>query len=334
MEEYEPVTKFDDLNAQVERDFFSVYEIVRVVNAGGLKGKTLPDGPKTQSCRYCLKADTEASFQNDAHLLPRLLGNTFLLSSSECDSCNSRFSRYETAFANYMAAYRPFSQAFGKRRPPKYEFIDQDDEGAWTAVSVTSHPEKCIVEIGTTPEERDRFYFDERSKLLTVAAVRQPYRPLSVLKALIKMGYALIEPEELPKYSGTRKILVDDVHDSNLSTSIYCNVFIAQLHAPPVFTAPSAMLFKKRNVHADGRYPNTVFVLLTMNHIFQIFLPYDHRDNHLYGGEARLLRFPALLPEHQQYEGCSYEYDQALLNGLEIVHGVEHRFKVVMQSSI
>ena len=92
------------------------------------------------------------------------------------------------------------------------------------------------------------------------------------------------------------------------------------------------MLCKKKKVHAEGRYPNTVFVLLTMNHIFQIFLPYDHRDNHFYGGEACLLRFPALLPPYQQYEGCSYEYDHALLNGLEVVHEEEHQFKVVMNS--
>lgn len=329
-DEFELVSKFDKLNSQVERNFFGVYEIIRVVNAGGLKGKTLWDGPKVQPCRYCLKTSPEVSFRNDAHLLSRLLGNTHLLSGSECDSCNTRFSGYESAFANYMAAYRPFSQAFGRRRPPKYEVIDHDDEGAWTAVSVTSLPEERTVVIGTTPEERDRFYFDKRTKLLSVAAIRKPHRPLSVLKALIKMGYALIEPEDLSKYSGTRKILENDTHDADLSSSIFCNVFIARLHSPPVFTEPCAFLCTKKRAHADSRYPNTVFVLLTMNHIFQIFLPYDQRDQHLYGGEAHLLRFPALLPPYQQYDGCSYEYDFARLDGLETVHAEEHTFKVVM----
>lgn len=51
--------------------------------------------PKEErKCRFCGLDGTQTKFNNEAHLLSKMLSNRHLLSDSECDVCNLKFSEY------------------------------------------------------------------------------------------------------------------------------------------------------------------------------------------------------------------------------------------------
>src|SRR5215204_3995932 len=45
-------------------------------------------------CVFCNKTHPNVTFNNDAHVMPKLMGNKNVIHDIECDSCNEKFSRH------------------------------------------------------------------------------------------------------------------------------------------------------------------------------------------------------------------------------------------------
>lgn len=71
--------------------------------------------PADRKCKFCNKPYGEVSFGNVAHIIPEFLGNRHLVSDFECDSCNSKFGEYDTAFAAWLGAIRTILKTRGKK---------------------------------------------------------------------------------------------------------------------------------------------------------------------------------------------------------------------------
>jgi hypothetical protein len=59
-------------------------------------------------CRFCMRIFPEVTFKNEAHIIPKSLGNKYLLSKHECDECNALFAKYDDNLAKHLAMYRAF----------------------------------------------------------------------------------------------------------------------------------------------------------------------------------------------------------------------------------
>ena len=72
-------------------------------------------------CRFCGKTQSEATFRDEAHVIPFGLGNRTLLSRGECDSCNHRFGEtIEIALQDFVGPLRTLSGIRGRNGFPTY----------------------------------------------------------------------------------------------------------------------------------------------------------------------------------------------------------------------
>ncbi|MFT6333913.1 MAG: histidinol phosphatase-like PHP family hydrolase [Halioglobus sp.] len=75
------------------------YKKVAEINISKASRKTT-HGQKARFCRFCKKSHPKVSFNDDAHNIPKSLGNRFLLSNHECDNCNKLFGKYDKTWQN------------------------------------------------------------------------------------------------------------------------------------------------------------------------------------------------------------------------------------------
>lgn len=75
-------------------EFFENYEIENIFIPPDKVVKNLKKRPD-RVCRYCGLNATQATFKKEAHIIPHLMGNRYLVSDFECDKCNELFSKYE-----------------------------------------------------------------------------------------------------------------------------------------------------------------------------------------------------------------------------------------------
>ena len=72
-------------------------------------------------CRFCGKTESEATFRDEAQVIPFGLGNRTLLSRGECDSCNHRFGEtIEIALQDFVGPLRTLSGIRGRNGVPTY----------------------------------------------------------------------------------------------------------------------------------------------------------------------------------------------------------------------
>ena len=154
----------------------------------------------TQRCRYCLRSRPETKFSHESHTIPECLGGHQLISDDECDRCNQIFSeRFEVHLDRMTRPMRAFLGIKGKRKPPKFETKDKatqlrflPDERRYV---VLDRPDSKIVKI------------DEVNKRYTLRLPCEPFSRLEVYRALAKIGFAILPPEELPIYEHVRQWL-------------------------------------------------------------------------------------------------------------------------------
>jgi hypothetical protein len=157
-------------------------------------GEELSDGPKiyignqtseSRQCRFCGKTSSETSFRNVAHAIPESLGNKRLISLEECDECNTYFSKeLDDSLAKYLQPYRTLFFIKGKKGPPSYKTDDK-----------TARIDPVDGRLRISGEEEKVFSKGQNGDL-EMFLHRQPYRPLSVFKAFVKIALSILPSEE------------------------------------------------------------------------------------------------------------------------------------------
>ena len=148
--------------------------------------------PSDRTCRFCGKKYPEVKFKKKAHAISELLGNKEFVLRNECDDCNAKFGdMLENDLGNYLGLSRTLSQIRGKRGVPKYRSKDKKkrvefDHERGIIInemidgikdSINSINSDCIEIIGNK---------------LILHAIREPYTPLAVYKAFVKMALSLL----------------------------------------------------------------------------------------------------------------------------------------------
>ena len=135
--------------------------------------------PEQQVCRFCGRDSANTQFRHTAHAIPELLGNKTLFTREECDQCNSFFgSSIENDLENWTKPTRTFARIKGKKGVPTLK----DEKEGWrieydeTAFTITQY------------ESNPKFRVDASERRVELQLKRDPYTPVAVLKALVRVG--------------------------------------------------------------------------------------------------------------------------------------------------
>lgn len=317
----------DEVNSKKAADFFRIYEYESHINTSNLNGDIYIGDKNNRVCRFCNKTKPEVTFKKKAHLIPQFLGNRYLLSGFECDTCNKTFGElYEDSFANYLGAYRPFAflKTSKNKKYPKHKETGILEDEVKLKLSI-QQTEPKNVEIVFEHPFNNSIEFNKENKKVTINATRKPYIPIYVYKMLLKIGLSMIKSEEVINFKNTIAFLKDNSQNDKLKDFGLCHVYMHSIYGPTMFGSPTIYLYRKKHELENELYPSKTFIIYTANHIYQIYIPFNEKDNQLIGKKITVLPYPLLFDESLYKNGLSYKSYGELMTGHEKVYNEEQK---------
>lgn len=275
-------------------------------------------------CRFCGEIE-KGKFKKDAHIIPEGLGNRFLVSNFECDNCNEKFGSYESDLCEFLGPIRTLSLVEGKskkkkNRIPKFKNFktkvrieaklgsENSNQDNYSDQLKKLFANKHSIHLGQPP--KDEVIFDKESKTFKFSITKNPYTPLSVFKAFLKIGYSFLNQKELSNYRFTQKLL--DSKDANIDLSFpniknFFSILEIQFPHSNFFPTPQGILFKKEETFkSEYAYIERIFLLCFKSHAFQIPLIFSKNDvpqlNNKKGYKFPMFDFSLEYPEEMQNE--------------------------------
>jgi hypothetical protein len=266
---------------------------------------------KNRVCRFCKKRPPDVTFQHVAHVIPESLGNKNFESAYECDTCNQIFGDgIENELGNWSMPMRTFARIRGKRGVPA---LKRGSDGLGSRIEYGDTGFKVTVNAGDPIH-----HVDETEKKITFKLKRDPYVPIAVLKAFIKIGLSLLPDQEVENFSHLMAWLQDINHTSICAKQ---NKIIYTVQ-PGYMPNDRIMTFIcRRKSHIVG-YPFIFFVLAYGNEMFQVQLPSEKYDAEINWYD--ITNFPFPHPASREADRFGHSYQRLLdLTGLEKVYGEE-----------
>jgi hypothetical protein len=130
------------------------------------------------------------------------------------------------------------------------------------------------------------FEYDPENNQQTIRIKKQPYTPLNVYKALLKIALCSVDETDLAKYELAFQFLASP----NIDKMLQGAHLLVGYRLPNAYETPFGMLFKK--VDDNMNATTHTFVLFYKSMMLQIFLPF-HLDHFRHYSD---LRCPALPP--------------------------------------
>ena len=217
-------------------------------------------------CRFCGRGLPEVTFKSDAHAVSRLTGNNVLFTYHECSPCNDRFSKLEDDLGKFTLPARTFGLVRGYQKIPSLKTRD---------ARMDMHPGNLRIEVD--PQALDRIIFeDPENHALTVRVPMQPYRPLGVYKAFVKMAVTLLPTSELDQFQEALRWLASEGVQENAVSDGFGSLCI-QTFGQKVYKVPIVRLLRRKDTSSA---PYATFVLSFGSFTYQIFLGGDFAERH------------------------------------------------------
>jgi hypothetical protein len=243
------------------------YEVAVYIKAG--VGEPAIKLGRAGVCRFCGEAEL-AKFRKKAHAIPEALGNKWVESLDECDTCNGAFGTYEDALAKSIGIVLTVGGTLGKGNKVR-------QTGRTSGPAVTQHTRKddgrrAISMRANGTSGGQAFYGTNGSLVLVQPSGTERFRPIDAFKALVKVALAIMPDDELHNFQRMRNWLLEPESQS-LPNMLVGVSFGSVGNAPPLLTAT---LLRRTNPQAYSPY--MLFVLTAGSICFQIFLKADSLD--------------------------------------------------------
>ncbi len=244
------------------------YEVL--VSLQGYEG-----GPKQQignknTCRFCRCSDP-SHFKKIAHTFPEALGNKWITSRDECDSCNAAFSSFENELINAVKPLLTLGGIKGKRGVVQ--------TGRSNSSHILRRKEANGLSIRSTVDDfGDAIKVDPFKRELSIRHEIDATRfvPRLAYKALTKMAVSILPHSEVQNYSKTLSWLQGSSVEPDFPKLEVALSFGSVMNAPPVIAATLL-----RRVDATAPFPHILFMFCAGSICFQIDLRSDHLEDHL-----------------------------------------------------
>lgn len=227
-------------------------------------------------CRFCGKRYPEVKFKKKAHAISEMLGNKEFVIRNECDTCNEFFGKkLEDDFSKYLGLGRTLSQIYGSNGVPSYKSRDGKCRIDFTNEGLV---------IQKTEDSKDIEILDGR---IIFHAVRDPYTPVAVYKALVKMALSLLPYERMSFFQDTVAWLKEDSHIVSKYDMSRYQCVIERFVPGPMPLQMRAIGFIRKSIAKN--LPYYIFLLEFANQSFQIIVPCTRKDEFT---EVNLVQVP------------------------------------------
>lgn len=284
------------------------YDVVNewVVRAGN---KVYLGDKAGQSCRFCGKSEPEVTFGKVAHAIPESLGNKSIFSHYECDACNESFGGgIENDLGNWSKPMRTMMRIRGKSGVPS---LKKDGPAGWRIDN------KAGVFHISAHEENPPFQVDEANKQIKFTLIRDPYRPVGVLKALLKSALTLMPESEFPNFGEA----LDWVRDTDLSKPLVKGMFVAHSFYPGPHPPELTSVILLRRKPSVTNCPYMFMVLAFGNEALQVMVPSRSQDTHLTGKPMTLTPYPPMSVAYESAQFGEPDSRDVHLDGIDMVRG-------------
>ncbi len=240
---------------------------------------------KERVCRFCVRKTPEVKFNSEAHIIPRLFGNNFGVSDHECDSCNNRFSRYETHLADFLGLVRTFLSVTNESSVPTFK---SPGESLVARLSDAYSQSKGIV---IDDHSKNGISINTETGENCITYTKNSYKPINVFKSLLKIALTLMPESYLNDYG-----MMFDFINSEDNHPAYVQFAQVLFYTTEFKVQTCCYLFEKTD--PQGARPTHIFKLYFENFIYQFFIPYHVQDMNIYEAGASLTTkyCPPILP--------------------------------------
>jgi len=248
-------------------------------------------------CRFCNRDSSATTFKKQDHVIPEFMANKVLLSYFECDECNLLFSKYEMALSYYGGIMNTLALLNGKNGVPKFKGKNESLQVAFNRDKrlLNVRLKGSNIPINTKREDWqnyiESFKISDDQKSITFKTNKPTYIPRDVYKALVKIGFGFLHPDNIYKYERTRQWLINEIHESSITPSTYFHVY--KNHGK-LFRSPLVLLAKKKNEFKAFPSPENALLIFYGLFRFQIFMPFNINDEWLNNENEMYL----LIEEH------------------------------------
>ena len=229
-------------------------------------------------CRFCQRSEVSVSFRMDAHAIPQSLGNKVLFSNYECDNCNQFFgSGIENDLGNWSKPSRTLARIRGKKGVPTIKKMGS--EQSWR------------IEYGADGlvfkefEDETHFFIDEERKRLKFKLQRDPYTPIAVFKAFVRIALTIMPESNLRDFADALSWIKEKEH----SRSTILKYPVLSTFVPGPMPSDHIFVALMKRQESASILPYAFMILGYGNNVFQIFLPCLKYDEAIRG---RALEIP------------------------------------------
>ncbi len=264
-------------------------------------------------CRFCGLGKPDVTFKLEAHAIPEALGNKSILTAYECDGCNQFFGRgIENDLGSWSKPSRTLARIRGKKGVPT---LKKGSSGGWR---IEYEPTGFVIQ---QYEDEPIVVVDEEKKQMRLELKRDPYTPVAVLKAFVKIGLTLQPPEEMPNFAEALAWIREPDHAKGLVNEF--PILRTFQRGPMPNDLIVAMLLRRRA--GVGDVPYAFLILAYGNEVFQVPLPSPRQDAAINGRKIELVAFPT--PGGPDPERFGKPHTKLLdLTGRQVVRGETEPF--------
>jgi hypothetical protein len=278
-----------ELPDTAKQAFFDFDKNYKLINSSILYN---PIKEKSIVCRYCGKTNSETTFKQITHLLPELLGQNDIQTYDECDLCNNLFSGYESNLSIYIRPYITLLGIEGKGKTPDFQSrsIERNEETRTTLIHDEGNKKQLFI------QNLDDYKINSDEKSVEINFRKPPFKPISVYKALLKIGLSLL-PKEFDTFN---KKSFEWLAKKNVELAFCKYAFQTSLQRSR-FPEPCAYLYRAKQLFTiNEEFPEHILILCFANQIIQIFLPFSDELWNIHKNERNLNLnniFPAFVYE-------------------------------------
>ncbi|MDM5235197.1 HNH endonuclease [Bacillus cereus] len=264
---------FEELRIKLEMNFLNKNYDVLYFDTRSIKQKNYlesePSAPRV--CRFCGKSQNEVNFKKDAHAIPHMLGNQYLLSKYECDVCNQYFSKLENDLGNYTLFIRSIQGQRGKRSYPKFK---RNGIKVETVLHEEEEKQKKRLKISNQIGS-NRVKEHEETNSMIITGEKDAYTPIAVYKCLVKVALTLMPDTRIKYFSKSIKWILEKDHSKGNPKSKL--LMFESLISPRFFESPFVFLhLRKENAITD--LPYAICKIYFGYFMYQFYIPMCEKD--------------------------------------------------------
>ncbi|MBD5559100.1 MAG: HNH endonuclease [Clostridia bacterium] len=243
-----------------------------------------PEPSGSRQCRFCGRSEPDVSFDKEAHAVPKLIGNYFLFSKTECDECNAFFGRtVERDLANHLGAARVLLGITPKNRNLKYGSGDRE---------VYLERQEGCVKLIPAPRYAGLIVDPERQRI--ELCMKSPkYSRSKVYKALVKMALSLLPLPEMSHFQDTAAWLLSSGREC-LDNNFINYQWMSERFVPRA-RPRLAFVMLVRNANAPTFLPYYMFVAAIGSLVFQIAVPCTEKDRNEFDATILQVAYPHVV---------------------------------------